>query len=153
MASILIFETIDSYSRLEKSNIDWKGFQFMMSQWKKVVFATVVVGWVASVATSQPPIDGIPGSAPLGGSGQPFVVENQPQSGSAGDMIGFSSSDVSGTQTITLVDTRKFWMAVYHIDKSGKIRLVSSRPIDADFSLQLNATSPLPSEIRQHFGK
>ena len=68
--------------------------------------------------------------------------------GAAGDMIGFSHADGSGTQTITLVDTKKSWMAVYHIDRSGKIRLVSSRPIDADFSLQLNATSPLPDEIR-----
>ncbi|MGB1814680.1 MAG: hypothetical protein ACPHJ3_04940, partial [Rubripirellula sp.] len=63
--------------------------------------------------------------------------------------IGFSHSDSSGTQTITLVHTGKAWMAVYHIDRSGKIRLVSSRPIDADFSLQLNATSPLPDEIRE----
>ena len=68
--------------------------------------------------------------------------------GAAGDMIGFSHADGSGTQTITLVDTGKSWMAVYHIDRSGTIRLVSSRPIDADFSLQLNATSPLPDEIR-----
>jgi len=69
--------------------------------------------------------------------------------GAAGDMIGFSHSDGSGTQTITIVHTGKSWMAVYHIDRSGLIRLVSSRPIDADFSLQLNATSPLPDEIRQ----
>ena len=68
---------------------------------------------------------------------------------SAGDVIGFSGYDASGTQIITLVNTEKSWMAVYHIDRSGKIRLVSSRPIDADFSLQLNATSPLPEEIRQ----
>ena len=68
--------------------------------------------------------------------------------GAAGDMIGFSHADGSGTQTITLVDTGKSWMAVYHIGRSGKIRLISSRPIDADFSLQLNATSPLPDEIR-----
>ncbi|TWT76809.1 hypothetical protein CA13_73080 [Planctomycetes bacterium CA13] len=71
------------------------------------------------------------------------------QVGAAGDMIGFSHSDGSGSQTITLIHTGKSWMAVYHIDRSGKIRLVSSRPIDADFSLQLNATSPLPEEIRQ----
>lgn len=71
------------------------------------------------------------------------------QVGAAGDMIGFSHSDGSGSQTITLIDTGKSWMAVYHIDRSGTIRLVSSRPIDADFSLQLNATSPLPEEIRQ----
>jgi hypothetical protein len=64
-------------------------------------------------------------------------------------MIGFSHYDASGTQTITLVHAGKSWMAVYHIDRSGTIRLVSSRPIDADFSLQLNATSPLPEEIRE----
>jgi len=81
------------------------------------------------------------GSRLEGGAGRGLV-------GAAGDMIGFSQADGSGTQTITLVDTRKSWMAVYHIDRSGTIRLVSSRPIDADFSLQLNATSPLPDEIR-----
>ncbi|QDT08941.1 hypothetical protein [Planctomycetes bacterium K23_9] len=69
--------------------------------------------------------------------------------GAAGEMIGFTSSDGSGSQTITLVHTGKSWMAVYHIDSSGTIRLVSSRPIDADFALQLNATSPLPDDIRE----
>ncbi|TWU59348.1 hypothetical protein Poly51_21360 [Rubripirellula tenax] len=82
-------------------------------------------------------------------SGAAITKRGVPQMGVAGDMIGFSSSDASGTQTITLVHTGKSWMAVYHIDKSGTIRLISSRPIDADFSLQLNATSPLPEEIRQ----
>ncbi len=71
------------------------------------------------------------------------------QLGAAGEIIGFSNADASGTQTITLVHTSKSWMAVYHIDRSGSIRLVSSRPIDADFSLLLNATSPLPAEIRK----
>jgi hypothetical protein len=40
-------------------------------------------------------------------------------------------------------------MAVYHIDKARTIRLISSRPIDADFSLQLNVTAPLPEKIRR----
>ena len=71
------------------------------------------------------------------------------QVGAAGNMIGFSHADPTGTQTITLVDTGKSWIAVYHIDRSGKLRLVSSRPIDADFSLQLNVTAPLPEEIRR----
>ncbi len=71
---------------------------------------------------------------------------------SAGEVIGFSHVDASGSQRITLVNTGKSWMAVYHIDRAGAIRLVSSRPIDADFSLQLNATSPLPEEIRQMAG-
>ena len=68
--------------------------------------------------------------------------------GAAGSVIGFSGSTATGTQTITLVNTEKFWMAVYHIDSEGEINLVSSRPIDADFSLQLNVTDPLPDEIR-----
>ena len=67
----------------------------------------------------------------------------------AGELLGFSSTDASGTQTITLVHSGKSWMAVYHIDRAGTIRLVSSRPIDADFSLLLNAASPLPDEIRE----
>ncbi|WP_413433106.1 hypothetical protein [Crateriforma spongiae] len=67
----------------------------------------------------------------------------------SGDFIGFSHGDGSGSQTITVLHTGKSWMAVYHVDSSGKIWLRSSRPIDADFSLQLNATSPLPDEIRQ----
>ncbi|MDB4678950.1 hypothetical protein OAE79_01305 [Rhodopirellula sp.] len=39
-------------------------------------------------------------------------------------------------------------MAVYHVGPEGEIQLVSSRPIDADFSLQLNVTAPLPDEIK-----
>ncbi|TWU38780.1 hypothetical protein Q31b_38580 [Novipirellula aureliae] len=75
------------------------------------------------------------------------------QVGAAGDMIGFSHSDGTGSQTITLINTRKSWMAVYHIDRSGTIQLTSSRPIDDDFTLLLNATSPLPEEIRRMNGK
>jgi hypothetical protein len=68
--------------------------------------------------------------------------------GAAGSLIGFSGSTSEGSQTITLVNTEKFWMAVYHVSSDGKIHLVSSRPIDADFSVQLNVTDPLPDEIR-----
>ncbi|MEM9588456.1 MAG: hypothetical protein AAGA03_14325 [Planctomycetota bacterium] len=67
----------------------------------------------------------------------------------AGPLMGFFSVDASGTQTITVVHTGKLWMAVYHVGSSGQLRLVSSRPIDADFSLELDVTSPLPSEIRR----
>ncbi len=124
------------------------------------ILAAIILGVVASVAVSQPPQ--IPSSEgfgkELGGNweskpgGLSVPARPTAQMGAAGDMIGFSHDDGVGTQTITLVDTKKSWMAVYHIDRSGKIRLVSSRPIDADFSLQLNATSPLPEEIRR-FGK
>lgn len=77
------------------------------------------------------------------------VAEPASRVGAAGEMIGFFHPDGAGSQTITLVHTGKSWIAVYHIDRSGTVRLVSSRPIAADFSLQLNATSPLPEEIRR----
>lgn len=122
------------------------------------VWAALLVIAGGTVGVSQPPI---PPTAhrtqPMAGRPQPLgqqfrtvgPSEGVAQVGSAGEMIGFSHTDGSGTQTITLVHTGKSWMAVYHIDRSGQIRLVSSRPVDADFSLQLNATSPLPEEIRE----
>ncbi|MEL6110818.1 MAG: hypothetical protein AAFU85_32840, partial [Planctomycetota bacterium] len=74
--------------------------------------------------------------------------ESAPVVGAAGELIGFSGISGSGSHTITLVHAGKMQMAVYHIDGTGKIRLVSSRPLDADFSVMLNATKPLPGEIR-----
>lgn len=130
-------------------------------RWKTAVkpgfaaLAALVTIAVATVGVGQSPLPQIaPQSA---GRPQPLgqrIAQVAPdggvaQVGSAGQMIGFSHTDSSGTQTITLVHAGKSWMAVYHIDRSGKIRLVSSRPVDADFSLQLNATSPLPEEIRE----
>ncbi len=123
---------------------------------------------VGSFATSQTPLgpaDLESTSTPIAG-GTPFPsVLPGAVAGTAGktaanvqlavsaDMIGFSHVDGSGTQTITLVHTGKSWMAVYHVDSSGVIQLVSSRPIDADFSLQFNAAKPLPEEIRALGGK
>ncbi|TWU42290.1 hypothetical protein [Novipirellula artificiosorum] len=118
---------------------------------------------VTSFVSSQPPVavdlgpaeGGVEDAGPVVGTaaGMQNVLSQTAarpfQVGAAGDMIGFSHSDGSGTQTITLIHAGKSWMAVYHIDRSGMIRLVSSRPVDADFSLELNLTSPLPEEIRQ----
>jgi len=67
----------------------------------------------------------------------------------AGDMIGFSRDLGDGVQAITIINASLRWMAVYHIDTSGQIRLTSSRPLQSDFTLQFNATSPLPEEIRR----
>ena len=72
-----------------------------------------------------------------------------PSLAAAGDTIGFSRELAGGSQAITLINTSRRWMAVYHVDQAGQIRLVSSRPIDADFSFQFNATAPLPDEIRR----
>jgi hypothetical protein len=72
-----------------------------------------------------------------------------PSLAAAGDMIGFSRELAGGSQAITLISASRRWMAVYHVDQAGQIRLVSSRPLDADFSFQFNATAPLPEEIRR----
>lgn len=71
----------------------------------------------------------------------------------AGDMIGFSRDVGEGVQAITIINASRRWMAVYHLDNEGRIRLMSSRPLDADFTIQFNATSPLPEEIRRLQGK
>jgi hypothetical protein len=71
----------------------------------------------------------------------------------AGDMIGFSRELGDGVQAITIINSSRRWMAVYHIDTSGQIRLASSRPLDADFTIQFNATAPLPEDIRRLQGK
>ena len=72
-----------------------------------------------------------------------------PSLAAAGDLIGFSREIVGGSQAITLINSSRRWMAVYHVDQAGQIRLISSRPLDADFSFQFNATAPLPEEIRR----
>ena len=113
------------------------------------LLVTALILGAATVAVSQTPPSSDSETPHKVGVGGLTAAEAVARVGAAGDMIGFSHSDGSGTQTITLVHTGKSWMAVYHIDRSGKVRLVSSRPIDADFSLQLNATSPLPDEIRE----
>lgn len=68
---------------------------------------------------------------------------------SAGDFIGFSHTDGSGSHKITLFDTSKRWLAVYHVDRDGNIRIRSSRDASEDFSFELNATEPTSQRIRQ----
>ncbi|MEO9591095.1 hypothetical protein [Rhodopirellula bahusiensis] len=104
-----------------------------------------------SPAIRQPePLAGVP--HPL--EGNPTLIQARPgrDVGASGEIIGFSHVNESGTQVISLVNTGKLWMAVYHVGPDGEIRLVSSRAIDADFSLELNATAPLPENIRRMQG-
>ncbi len=129
----------------------------------RVVAVASFALFVGSLATSQTPVPGVIEPTPIHQQeSSPIFPEVIPSSAVVGggktgptvqlavsaDMIGFSHVDGSGTQTITLVHTGKSWMAVYHVDSTGVIRLASSRPIDADFSLQFNAAKPLPEEIR-----
>lgn len=93
----------------------------------------------------------------IGPVSNPSGIDHPPaiprlQVGSAGEMIGFAGSSGTG-QIITVIHTGKSWMSVYHIGQTGEIRLASSRPIDADFSLELNATAPLPDDIRRAAGR
>lgn len=93
----------------------------------------------------------------IGPASNPSGIDHPPaiprlQVGSAGEMIGFAGSSGTG-QIITVIHTGKSWMSVYHIGQTGEIRLASSRPIDADFSLELNATAPLPDDIRRAAGR
>ena len=135
-----------------------------------LLLAGMMLTTAATVGTSQsPPATDAPAvpANPFGAGGLPAPAqagspgpasagassERADRADAAGELLGFSHTNGSGTQTITLVHTGKSWMAVYHIDRSGQIRLVSSRPIEADFTLQLNATSPLPEEIRQLGGQ
>lgn len=62
-------------------------------------------------------------------------------------MLGFASPDSGGGQVVTLVDARRGWMAVYAVDAQGEIRLLSSRPLQQDFSVQYNVTDPTPADI------
>ena len=90
------------------------------------------------------------GNRPLAPTGS--VPTGDTGGAAAGEMIAFSHVTPAGTQRITLIHTRKSWITVYDVGPSGSVRLMSSRPIDADFSLELNATSPLPAEIRRMSG-
>lgn len=112
----------------------------------------LLFGW-QSFGTSQSPQYGGGGSEiSVGGK-----VANGPalfdSGASAGDTIGFSVAANRGGQLITLVNTSQRWMAVYHIDGSGQIHLVSSRPISQDFAVEYNATVPLPKEMREISGQ
>ena len=109
----------------------------------------------AETGAGQSPPAGAPARGGVAGgiaSMQLETTNSGPQAAAAGELIGFNGFDGSGSQTITLVHTGKMQIAVYHIDRSGQIRLVSSRPIDADFSVSLNVNAPLPGEIRRLSG-
>lgn len=122
----------------------------------------LLFGW-QSLGTGQAPGTGVGGAAeiPLGGR-SPDPGGRSPDPGgpaffdsgaSAKDVIGFSVPANRGGQLITLVNASQQWMAVYHIDGTGQIHLLSSRPISQDFAVEYNATVPLPKEMREISGK
>ncbi|MGV3486142.1 MAG: hypothetical protein ACO1RT_17120 [Planctomycetaceae bacterium] len=121
-----------------------------------VLISVVSLAWPASHLLGQappeatPPLSGAPLPAAAAAAAPPApMFPAGPSLAAAGDTIGFSREIAGGSQAITLINTSRRHMAVYHIDQAGQIHLVSSRPLDADFSFQFNATAPLPEEIRR----
>ncbi len=110
----------------------------------------VLVSLLASASTGQSPTLDEPlphgvdmSSAPIRqNSGGDSVVA----SGAEG-MLAVASPNGSGGQMVTLIDTRKNCMAVYAVDGKGQIKLLSSRPISQDLSVQYNVTDPTPAAI------
>lgn len=107
------------------------------------------LGDSSSESEPKPEPGGVVSASEIGGRLSVIEARGGRDVAGSGDLIGFSHVDETGTQVITLINTQKLWMAVYHIGSSGQIRLASSRAIDADFTLQLNAASPTPEEIRR----
>ena len=114
-----------------------------------LLFLTWCLAWPQTTTHGEPP-SSLRSESGINVPFQPGpMVPAGPSLAAAGDTIGFSREIAGGSQAITLINTTRRWMAVYHVDQAGQIRLVSSRPLDADFSFQFNATAPLPEEIRR----
>lgn len=122
----------------------------------------ITIGWVVANQTPvqvraqegapiRQPVDDVGGFSQVDFSHLQPLVDARPgrDVGASGELIGFSHVDESGTQAITLVNTGKLWMAVYHVRSDGEIRLTSSRAIDADFSMEFNVSAPKPDDIRR----
>jgi hypothetical protein len=123
--------------------------------------ALVVVGGLLMVAIHQ---SGTPGQAPSPGgqqaaseypagaqpaAGLPTRVPQVTASAAAEGMMAFASPSGVG-QLVTVIDARRSWMAVYSVDAGGeRIKLLSSRPLDQDFSVQYNIAEPTPADIKR----
>jgi len=71
-------------------------------------------------------------------------------SGGNGELVTMAVPVDDRRQQVTVIDTAKRVMSVYHIDTaSGEISLKSVRSIQWDLQMvEFNGTSPLPREIR-----
>lgn len=71
-------------------------------------------------------------------------------SASAEGMMAFATSGLPGGQTVTIIDAQQKWMAVYSVDVAGeRIKLLSSRPLKQDLSIQYNVAEPTPADIQK----
>ena len=96
-----------------------------------LLLVTLVLGLLPNVGYAQRP--------PLGSS-----------AGAGSELITISGPIEEHRQQITVIDTAKRVMSVYHINtSSGEISLKSVRTIFWDLQMvEFNGTSPLPREIR-----
>ena len=111
--------------------------------------ADVSAGGAVPPWAAVPPADQGPGGYPQANPGGQMPAIG---GGAAGEMMGFSRPTADGGQLLTLIDTSRRWMAVYHIEGSGQIHLKSARPLTQDFAVQYNAAAPLPEDMRQLVG-
>jgi hypothetical protein len=132
-----------------------KGFAMLGSRTNGVlVVAGLVVFAVAQSATigqnpapGQPPANGQFDPAPPAGGLRPPQVT---ASAAAEGMMAFASPDGDRGQLVTIIDAKRSWMAVYSVDAGGeRIKLLSSRPLSQDFSVQYNVTDPTPVDIQR----
>lgn len=121
-----------------------------------VLGCLLVAGLIQSATTGQAPTNPIPPNF-----GEEFVPEVAPPkqsaaaaqltaSASAEGMMAFASTSPGGGQVVTVVDAQQKWMAVYSVDVvGGRIKLLSSRPLRQDFSIEYNVAEPTPADIQK----
>ena len=127
-----------------------------------VLAGLIVVGLIQTATTGQAPpnmnndsfetdlgdLDGVPRDRPglVPAARMPQVTA----SASAEGVMAFAAPNGTGGQLITVIDARRSWMAVYSVDVGDQqIRMLSSRPLSQDFSVQYNVADPTPADIQR----
>lgn len=131
-----------------------------------VVGCLLIGGLIQSTTPGQAPVGGQIGAGfqqpefqqPLEGGLPPGLPEPRQTarpaqvtaSAAAEGMMAFATNSPSGGQTVTVIDAQQRWMAVYSVDVGvGRIKLLSSRPLKQDLSIEFNAETPTPADIQK----
>ncbi len=100
----------------------------------------LVCAMVLALAWMPPAVEQVAAQQP---TGSPTVA--------TGSLIALSHTAAGNRQQVTVIDTVKRVMTVYHIEpEEGTIELKSVRKIEWDMEMvQFNGTTPLPADIRK----
>lgn len=116
----------------------------------------ILVGLAHSATTGQSPgaIDPPPTNGGFIPEKPGFLPGSQPPhlmaSASTEGMMAFATPGLPGGHTVTIIDAQQKWMAVYSVDVAGeRIKLLSSRPLKQDLSIQYNVAEPTPADIQK----